>query len=84
MRGVALLRTSFGTAAFFSVAAWGPRPCLVARCRFTPHPRAQEEPGKQDLPQQLAPPVRAKKGAEDETLLVQWGAVLSRALVACQ
>ena len=25
-----------------------------------------------------------EKGAEDETLLVQWGAVLSRALVACQ
>ena len=79
----------------FAVLAWGPwmrtetgaprgSGVAFAECRPDFHARAQEEPGKQDPPQELAPPVCAKEGSEDEALLVERGAVLPGVLVTCE
>ena len=46
--------------------------------------RGKEEPGKDNLPQELPSPVRAQKSSEDEALLVEWRAVLPGIVVACE
>ena len=72
---------------------WGTRaraevkaPCTsgdsFAKCPFAFLARGKEEPGKKNPPQELSPPVCAKKGSEDEALLVGWGAVLPGVVVA--
>ena len=49
-----------------------------------PSARGQQEPGKKNPPQDLTLPVGAKEGSEDETLLVERGAVLQGVLVECE